>query len=132
MYPCRILVIDDDSDDIEILSDAFVQSGFNSFHCVKSAYEAFTFLEECTIEESLPRLIVIDLYLPAHNGEQFIKTLRHNPRYHKINIVVFSTLKLELVVDFDQNIGNADYIEKPSCYQDYLKVAAILNLKSAA
>ena len=132
MCPCRILIIDDDSDDIEVLSDALLQSGFNSFHCIKSADEAITFLEACTIEGSLPRLIVIDLYLPANNGRQFLKIVQQNPLYNKIKIVVFSNMKLELLTDVDRNIGAADYIEKPCCYQDYLKIAVILDQKSAA
>ena len=132
MYPCGLLIIDDDTDDIELLSDALHQSGFNSFHCVNSAEEAITFLEECPTEDALPKLIVTDLYLPGINGLQFIKTLQQHLRYNKISIVVFSTLKWELVMDFDKNIGTANYIEKPSCYQDYLKVAILLNQKSAA
>ena len=132
MYPCRILVIDDDSDDIEILSDAFVQSGFNSFHCVNSAEKAIAYLDECLTETALPRLIVTDLYLPGINGLQFIKSLKVNEAYNKINVVVFSTLRLEFLTDVDRNMGAASYIEKPCCYQDYLKIAAILDKKSAA
>ena len=90
MYPCRLLIIDDDTDDIELLSDALHQSVFNSFHCVNSAEEALTFLEECPTEEALPKLIVTDLYLQAINGRQFIKTLQQHLRYPFKNSFNFS------------------------------------------
>ena len=131
MYPCRLLIIDDDKDDVEILSEAMHQSGFDSFYFVGSAEEAINFLSECSTEDALPRLIVTDLYLPAMNGLQFIKTLQQSMRYNKIPVIILSSTKFEIVIDFHKNL-KADYIEKPSSYQDYLKVAALLNQKSAA
>lgn len=132
MYPCKLLIIDDDKEDLELLSDALIESGSDSFHCVQSAEEAILFLEECTNEDALPRLIVTDLYLPATNGIQLIKTLKQTDRYSRIPIYVLSTLKFELVKELHQNLAATDYIKKPTCYQDYLKMAAFLSHECAA
>ena len=132
MYPCKLLIIDDDKDDVELLSDALLQAGSSSFHCVKSALEALSFLDECATVQALPRLIVTDLYLPAINGIQLIKTLQQTDRYRNIPVFVLSTLRYEMVTDFHKNLAATGYIKKPTCYQDYLKVAAFLNHKSAA
>lgn len=130
MYPCKLLIIDDDKDDVELLSDALLQEGSSSFHCVKSAEEAIAFLEECPTREALPRLIVTDLYLPAVTGIQLIMTLKQTDRYRNIPVFVLSTLRFEMVTDFHNNLAATGYIKKPTCYQDYLKVAAFLSHKS--
>lgn len=132
MYPCKLLIIDDDKDDLDVLSDALHESGSNSFHCVKSAEEAIAFLEKCPTQEALPRLIVTDLFLPAITGVQLIMTLKQTDRYSNIPIFVLSTLKFEMVTDFHKNLAATGYIKKPTCYQDYLKVAAFLSHKCAA
>ena len=126
MFPCRLLIIDDDKDDVEILSDALHHSGLDNFHCVSSAEEAINFLGNCSSKDTLPRLIVTELYLPAENGLQFIKSLQQNDRYNKIPVIVLSSLRFDMVRDFHKNFKE-DYIEKPSSYQDYLKVATLLN-----
>ncbi len=132
MYPCNLLIIDDDGDDVELLADALLQAGSSSFHCVKSAIEALSFLDECETEEALPRLIVTDLYLPVINGIQLIKTLTQTERYRNIPVFVLSTLEYEMISDFHKNLAATGYIKKPTSYKDYLKVAAFLSHKSAA
>ena len=132
MYPCKLLIIDDDKEDLELLSDALLESGSRSFHCVKSAQEAISVLEECPTEEALPSLIVTDLYLPAITGIQLIMTLKQTDRYSNIPVFVLSTLKFEQVKDFHHNFAATGYIKKPTSYKDYLKVAAFLRHKCAA
>ncbi len=132
MYPCKLLIIDDDRDDVELLTEALLQEGSSSFHCVTSAEEAITFLEECATDEALPRLIVTDLYLPAINGIQLIKALQQIERYRNIPVFILSTLKYEMVKDFHESLAATGYIKKPTCYKDYLKVAAFLSYKCAA
>ena len=70
MANCKILIIDDDEDDVEILADAFTQCGVDGVHYVYTAMEAFAYLEEVE-HECLPKLIVTDLYLPGITGAKF-------------------------------------------------------------
>ena len=46
MSGCKILIIDDDEDDVEILSDAFAQCGVEGVHYVFTAMQAFIYLQE--------------------------------------------------------------------------------------
>ena len=56
--------------DIEILADAFTQSGVDGVHYVFSAMEAFMYLQN--VERScLPKLIVTDHFLPGMTGAEF-------------------------------------------------------------
>ena len=44
MIPCKILIIDDDKDDVEILADAFENSGVDSVHYLYTAMQVFMYL----------------------------------------------------------------------------------------
>ena len=83
MNTCKILVVDDDKDDIELLSDAFKSNGEGSVHCVHSAKQAFEFLDHIE-KEDLPKVIITDIFLPAQNGAQLIHDLKKKEQYKKI------------------------------------------------
>ena len=118
----KILIIDDDTDDVEILSDAFSRSGVESVHYVHSAMEAFMYLEQLKAEE-MPKLIVTDLYLPGITGAEFLADLKAMARYKDIHVIVLSTIKSDVEIERYKKMGAIDYLQKPSSYDEYLQVA---------
>lgn len=46
MDDCKILIIDDDEDDVGILTEAFTACGVDSIHYVFSAMQAFMYLQD--------------------------------------------------------------------------------------
>ncbi|GEO10744.1 response regulator [Segetibacter aerophilus] len=129
MAQCKILIIDDDKDDIEILAEAFTQCGVDGIHYVFSAMQAFSYLQE-TERMCLPKLIVTDLYLPGITGEEFLRDLKGMDKYKHILVIVLSSAKTEKEIERCREMGALDYLEKPSSYEEYVKVAA--NIKSKA
>ena len=127
----RILIIDDDQDDVEILAEVFTKSGVDGVHYVHSAMQAFMYLEEKQPED-LPKLIVTDLYLPGISGEEFLKDLKAMDKYKKIHVIILSTIKSEKEIARYREMGAEDYLEKPVSYNDYLKVAADIKRKILA
>jgi CheY-like chemotaxis protein len=123
MPTCKILIIDDDTDDVEVLADAFTQSGVDCVHYVHTAMQAFMFLEEVSNPQDLPKLIVTDHYLPGITGPEFLKDLKGMDRYKHIPVVVLSTIKSEAQLERYREMGAADYLIKPVTYDEYLKVA---------
>ena len=132
MHPCKILIIDDDKDDVEILSDAFIKNGIEEVHYVDSAHKAIEYLNQIEKEEDLPKLIVTDLYLPAKNGLELISDLGQTAPYNKIPVVLLSTLRYEMVQDMNKEISFSDYIKKPNSYDEYLQVARFLQQRIVA
>lgn len=115
-------MIDDDDDDVEILADAFLKSGVNAVHHVKTAMEAFIYLE--TMErQSLPKLIITDNFLPGISGKEFLADLKGMEKYKDIPVVVLSTSKTDEEIKEYQRMGIIDYLLKPSNYDEYVKVA---------
>ena len=132
MNNSKVLIVDDDKDDIEILADAFTQSGVESVHYVHSAMQAFMYLQSIEEKNNLPRLIVTDLYLPGITGAEFLKDLKGMEKYKHIHVIVLSAAKTEKEVERMKQMGAEDYLIKPSSYKDYLKVAEDIKVKVIA
>lgn len=129
MIPCKILIIDDDTDDVEILADAFTRSGVEAVHYVHTAMQAFIYLESVPDQEHLPHLIVTDHYLPGITGPEFLKDLKGMERYKHIPVVVLSTIKTESQIEKYRQMGAEDYLKKPVTYEEYLTVAKYIASK---
>jgi CheY-like chemotaxis protein len=130
MLSCKILIIDDDEDDIGLLSDAFSQCGVDGVHYVFSAIKAFMYLEEVE-QDCLPKLIVTDLYLPGMSGAEFLTDLKNMEKYQHIHVVVLSTNKNAKEIEKYQQMGALDYLIKPSTFEEYVQVASEIRRKAA-
>jgi CheY-like chemotaxis protein len=126
---CKVLIIDDDEDDVQILSDAFTEIGVDGVHYVYSGIQAFIYLQGVE-HDCLPKLIVTDHFLPGMTGAEFLKDLKGMDKYKHILVVVLSTTKTDLELARYKEIGADDYLIKPSSYDEYVKVAA--DIKSRA
>jgi CheY-like chemotaxis protein len=123
MSACKILIIDDDTDDIEILAEAFAQSGVSSVHYVHTGMQAFIYLQQFEGKEELPKLIVTDLYLPGIRGDQLLADLKRMDKYKHIHVIVLSSSKTQQEIERYLEMGAADYLVKPTSYSDYVQVA---------
>jgi len=129
VIPCRILIIDDDEDDVAILSEAFSQCGVDSVHYVFSGMQAFIYLQG--VEPScLPKLIITDHYLPGMTGAEFLKDLKGMDKYKHIHLVVLASEKSERELEKYREMGALDYLIKPNSYEDYVSVAADMKSKA--
>jgi CheY-like chemotaxis protein len=126
---CDILIIDDDTDDVEILSEAFLQCGVREVHYVHTAMQAFTYLETVLAQEHLPKLIVTDMHLPGITGQEFLTDLKKMEAYKQIPVIVLTSTKSIFDLQKAHELGVQDYFEKPSSYQEYKKVAAYMGEK---
>lgn len=123
MPDCKILIIDDDEDDVKILTEAFTQCGVAGVHNVITAMQAFMYLQEVE-HDCLPKLIVTDHYLPGITGAEFLKDLKGMKKYKHIHVVVLSSVKSAKEIKRYKDMGADDYLLKPSSYDEYMKVAA--------
>lgn len=123
MTPCKILIIDDDRDDVEILADAFQKCGVDSVHYVYTAMEAFIYLETLLSRKDYPRLIITDMYIPGITGAEFLIDLKMRHPYKEIPVIVLSTSKAEREIEQARLLGAQSYLVKPNTYDEYMKVA---------
>ena len=129
MITCTVLIIDDDEDDIDILSEAFTKCGVGSVHHVCTGKQAFIYLQGVSTDD-LPKLIVTDHYLPGMTGRDFLQDLKQMDKYQHIHVIVLSSIKSDAEIKQYKALGATEYLVKPTSYQQYVAVAE--NMKSKA
>jgi len=122
----KVLIVDDDTDDVEILAEAFPQTGVKSVHYVHSAMQAFIYLQSMESKENLPKLIVTDFYLPGITGAEFLKDLKGMEKYKHIHVIILSSQKTDKEIEKYRQMGADEYLAKPSSYNEYVTVAKLM------
>ena len=87
-YPCRALVVDDDSNHRRIVRPIVEKEGW-LFAEAEDGEEALRH-----VAESLPDLIILDLMMPRMDGFEFITRLTSNPEWRQVPVIVMTARDL--------------------------------------
>ncbi|MFD2572950.1 response regulator [Spirosoma soli] len=119
-----ILVVEDNQDHWTLIKAALQESLPEvSVVWVASAEEASTYLENCVAnEQPLPKLMLLDLYLPeAEPAWQLLRTVKTpNSRFIRMPVVAFSYSTNREDISELYTFGGTSYITKPSDYNQWL------------
>ena len=116
----RILVVDDQPDNVFVLQDRLEREGFN----VITAYDGPACIELAV--ERLPDLILLDVMMPGMSGFEVCKKLTTNQITEKIPIILVTALTDAEDLKEGLQVGAFDYIKKP-----FNRVELIARIKSA-
>lgn len=116
----KILVIDDQPDNVFILRDRLEHYGFE----VLTAYDGQSGIDRAVDEQ--PDLILLDVMMPGMSGFEACKNLTENPKTKYIPIILVTALTD--VEDLKEGLasGAFDYIKKP-----FNKIELIARINSA-
>lgn len=123
MIHYKILIVDDDPDDRDIMKDAFEQKGPGHHLTLSSAEEVLSYLQSILHDEDLPKLIITDLNMPGISGIDLLKTLKGMSRYRNIEVVVFSTSSSPRHATLCTTLGAKEFITKPESIGGYYQLA---------
>lgn len=124
--PTRILLVEDDPNDIELIKLALESYNFvNQIDVVMDGEEALTYLQGRAGESfatPLPRLVLLDLKLPKVDGIDVLRAIRNHPRTHELVVVVMtsSAENQDLNACYDLSVNS--YIVKPLDFQQFIEV----------
>ena len=124
VYMNRLLLIDDDKELNQLLSEYLTTEGFE----VTPAYDGETALNIATKEQF--SAIVLDVMLPIHNGFEVLKTLR---KTHQTPVLMLTAKgdTVDRVIGLE--IGADDYLPKPCDPRELVaRIRAILRRSSNA
>lgn len=111
----RFLVIDDDSDDRELFSEAL--ASVDPVIVCDQATDGAEALKRLTAREiAAPDIIFLDINMPVMNGWQFLTRLKNEEKYKDIPVIVYTTssnLKDKMIAD---DLGALCFITKPHAY----------------
>ena len=87
----RILILEDDTKDLRIASDASRAAGFDEIQSFTWLAPAIQWLEECLRgERPLPRVMVLDLGLGNDSGYELLRFWHSSQSGSKVRIIVWS------------------------------------------
>jgi CheY-like chemotaxis protein len=113
----KILVVDDENDVVEFLTELLEDQGYR----VSSASDGIEAME--LIKKSKPDLILLDLQMPEETGTGLYRKLHHKKAYEDIPVIVVSGLAGSYVAVSK----SVPVIEKPPDEEEVLReVAKIL------
>ncbi|MCX5714424.1 MAG: response regulator [Candidatus Omnitrophica bacterium] len=110
----RILIIDDDRNNINSTGDFLRQEGFE----VSAAENGAEGLKK--LHEVNPEIVLLDLVLPGESGFKIAHQIREIPRYKHLPIIAISLKREEVDKHIAAKSGIAGYIEKPIDYNKLL------------
>ena len=104
----KILIVDDNSQNIRIVSSVLNQDGFNKILFATSGEMVFKI-----IEKEVPDIILLDIIMPQMDGFEVCKNIKKSSKHHDIPII-FLTAKIDNSdIIKGLQLGAVDYITKP-------------------
>ncbi len=104
------IILAEDEIHIQRLAKVVLEKGGHTIQTVSSGEELLKCLETVT---SLPDLMILDIMMPGIDGLQVLRTLKAQPKYAGIPVVMLTALAQEAIVLKGIQLGAKDYIRKP-------------------
>ena len=111
-----ILYVDDDMDDLYLISDAFEKytDHLTVVHA-GNGLQGLQVLQKMSDKAELPCLVIADINMPVMDGKQMLKKLREHTEYKDLPVILFSTSNSPADKEFAHN-HDAEFISKPVNY----------------
>ena len=121
----KILYVDDDADDREILTEAIKDADPQvDVVLAENGQEALDYLNSIKDKEAkLPCLIVLDLNMPFLDGKETFIKIKQDLSLKKVPIIVYTSSSKPLDAEFFSGY-NAEFITKPI---DFVVIKQIAN-----
>jgi CheY-like chemotaxis protein len=108
-----VLYADDDTDDIQLVTDAFYTYSQNvELVTVSDGLEALAYLKNLSIDAPSPCLIILDINMPRMDGKEALMKIRQMERFEDVPSILFTTSSQPRDKDF-ANRYNAGFLTKP-------------------
>ena len=101
----RVLVVDDERANVELLTDFLREKGYE----VSSAFNGVEALQK--VKEERPHVVLLDICMPVMDGMEVLKRVREIDR--EVGIIVVTGINEEETGRKSLTMGAFDYITKP-------------------
>ncbi|MHC4187671.1 MAG: response regulator [Planctomycetota bacterium] len=121
----KVLIVDDDSEIVELIVDVLARDGRFDLRTASSGYDA-----GIATEQFRPHLILLDYMLPDVNGDIVCQTIKKNPEFESIKIIIVSGVIKQDEIDHLLKAGAEGFIKKPFNIIELTdKISGVLQLK---
>jgi excisionase family DNA binding protein len=121
----KVLIVDDDAEIVELIADVLARDGRFEIKTASSGYDA-----GIATQRFRPDLILLDYMLPDVNGNVVCQTIRKNPEFENIRIIIVSGVVKQDEIDHLLKSGAEGFIKKPFNIGELTdKIADLLQIK---
>lgn len=103
----RILVVDDELEQVEIIKRRLEAEGFD----VDAASTGPEAIEK--VKQAKPNLILLDVVIPGMDGYEVCATLKADEAYKDIPIIMVTGQRMAKDIKHGMDVGVVSYIQKP-------------------
>ena len=111
----RILIVEDDPDNVHLLVVLFETSGYTNIHATSDARNV-----EGLVDELEPDLILLDLHMPHIDGLEVMRRIQESAPGHEIPTIVLSGDISSEKRRIGKEVGATDFLVKPYEFTDLL------------
>lgn len=124
-----ILIVDDDTDDREIIRDAFKSNnnGDREYVFIETGDQLMEYLSDAS-DFDLPSLILLDLNMPGKDGREALKDIKANDRYRSIPTIIFTTSGSQKDKEMSYILGANCFITKPDTFNKLVELTNSISL----
>ena len=112
----KVLIVDDDTEIVDLLVEVLSRDGRFDIKTATSGYEAGIHTQQFR-----PDCILLDYMLPDVNGNVVCHTIRKNPEFENIKIIIVSGVIKQDEIDQLLKSGAQDFIKKPFDISELVK-----------
>jgi CheY-like chemotaxis protein len=121
-----ILIVDDDADDREIISDAFRSNNDKAeYTSLESGEALLQYLTE-NKNNGLPALILLDLNMPGKDGREVLREIKSTGTFQKIPTIVFTTSASDRDRQNAYETGANCFITKPDTFDKLVEITGCI------
>ncbi len=129
----RILLVEDDPNDVELTLTAFEKNNLaNEVMVVRGGEEALDLLHRRGKFETLPvgnpELILLDLKMPKVDGLEVLRQIRKGEKLKLIPVIVLTTSREERDVIESYELGVNAYVVKPVDFEQFVEAVREIGL----
>ena len=111
-----LLIVDDNKLVRKIINQYLNKMGFEEIFFAENATEALTFLRQNQVD-----LLLTDIHMPVVSGLTLLKTIRNNPTFKNLKVLVISSENGLQYIKTAMSLGINGYLVKPIQENDLQK-----------
>ena len=121
----RILLVEDNRNDVELILHALEKKGLAGFtHVVRHGAAAIDYLLGSTAQAGLDAarripLVLLDLKLPKVSGIEVLRRIRADPRTRLVPVVAFTSSREQRDIAACQELRISGYVVKPVEFEKF-------------
>ncbi|MCW3104810.1 MAG: response regulator receiver protein [Bacteroidetes bacterium] len=124
-----IFIIDDDKEDLELITTAFDELQANEeIKFFEGGLELLEFIKDKKNKALAPSYIITDLKMPAMDGINMVEKLREHPDYQVVPIVMLSTSNLIYDIERAYKAGVNCYLIKPDTFSGWKSTVSTIRI----